>query len=275
MRPSPLRRDRYALYEASVQGVDFDLDLMERIWRTRRGGRFTRFREDFCGTAQLATAWVLRDSRHRAWAVDLLAAPLEWARRHRLPRLGAAARRLELVQADVRSVTRPRVDVVAALNFSYWVFKSRDELLGYFRSVRRSLGPRGIFFANAFGGTAAMDELVETRRVPASQGPDGLRIPSFRYVWEQARFNPISHDLLCYIHFRFRDGGQIRRAFRYDWRMWTLPEIRELLLEAGFRTADVYLEGWDDEAHRAKDEYRRRVRFDNQLGWLAMIVGLV
>ena len=271
MRSSPLSRDRHALYEASVQGVDFDLDLFSRIYRARRGRSFLRLREDFCGTAQLATAWVLRDPRHRAWGVDLDPEPLAWARHHRLDRLGASARHLTLVRRDVRAVTRPRVDVVIALNFSYWVFKNREELRQYFRSVRRSLAPGGMLFVNAFGGTAAMDTLVETRTVPASQGPDGLRLPSFRYVWEQARFNPVTHELLCWIHFRFRDGTTLKRAFRYDWRMWTLPEIRELMREAGFSSADVYVEGWDDEAHHATDEYRRRERFDNQLGWLAVI----
>lgn len=26
----------------------------------------------------------------------------------------------------------------------------------------------------------------------------------------------------------------LRRAFRYHWRLWTLPELREMLLAAGF-----------------------------------------
>jgi hypothetical protein len=26
----------------------------------------------------------------------------------------------------------------------------------------------------------------------------------------------------------------LRRAFRYDWRLWTIPELAEMLEEAGF-----------------------------------------
>ena len=26
----------------------------------------------------------------------------------------------------------------------------------------------------------------------------------------------------------------LRRAFRYDWRLWTIPELAEMLKEAGF-----------------------------------------
>ena len=59
--PRGPRPDRHALYEVSVQGVDWDLDFMERMWRQRNRGRAPlRFREDFCSTAALATAWAQR-----------------------------------------------------------------------------------------------------------------------------------------------------------------------------------------------------------------------
>ena len=273
MKISPLSRDPHVLYELSVQGVEYDLDFFERVYRNLRGRRFKRLREDFCGTAAKACAWVARSPDHLAWGVDHDARTLAWGRRHHVAPLGRAGQRVVLIQDDVRAVRNPKVDVVAAMNFSYWVFKDRDTLRDYFRSVRRSLRPGGLFFANVFGGTNAMEPLVERRRIPASQGPDGLRVPSFTYVWEQKRFNTINHDLLCYIHFRFRDGSEIRRAFTYDWRYWTLPELTELMREAGFARSDVYVEGWDEENHRSSEVYRRRTFLENQLGWIAMVVG--
>src|SRR5690242_11707983 len=60
-QPATRPPDRHALYEVAVQGVDWDLDFLERVWRYRHPGRAPRrFREDFCSTAALATAWVLR-----------------------------------------------------------------------------------------------------------------------------------------------------------------------------------------------------------------------
>ena len=53
-RPFP---DRHALYEAAVQGVEYDLDFFQRVHRALNGRAFTRFREDFCGTAAMACAW--------------------------------------------------------------------------------------------------------------------------------------------------------------------------------------------------------------------------
>ena len=269
-----MTHDRHVLYEAAVQNVDYDIHFLQHLYRTHRGGRFTRLREDFSGTAALACAWVRRGREHRAWAVDRHREVLDWARAHRLPRLRDAAGRVALLEADVRDSGAPPVDVVCALNFSYWVFMRRRDLLGYFRSVRRSLRPRGMFVCNAFGGTEAMDKLVERTRVPASTSAEGERIPPFTYVWEHAHFNPIDHHITCYIHFQFRNGRSLRRAFRYDWRLWTLPEIEDALREAGFRDVLFYVEGWDERRNRPAEYYRRRVRFENQQGWIACAIAL-
>jgi len=265
--------DRHLLYVPAVQDYDHDLDALVEIYRRRNGRAPRTLREDFCGTAALACEWVRRGARHRAWGVDLHAATLAWARRRRMPALGAAARRLTLIHGDARRVSRP-VDLVLALNYSYWVFRQREELREYFSAARRSLARGGLLCLDAFGGTDAAQALVETRQVPAARGPAGERVPPFRYIWEQEAFNPVDHRLLCHIHFRLRDGREMRRAFTYDWRMWTLPEIRELLAEAGFRDSIVYVQDWDDEAGEPLGTYRARRRFENQLGWLAYVIGV-
>lgn len=273
MRRSPLARDRLALYEASVQSPDYDLDFIERVYRRTRGRRPKRLREDFCGTAALACAWARRGRDHHALGLDLDAATLEWGRRWHLARMPRAAQaRVRLLQRDVRSVTRPGADVVVAFNFSWWIFRERRELLRYFRAARASLEPGGMLIAHTYGGTACLEVQSERRRIAPSQGPDGLRMPGFTYEWQQSYFNPVDHHVRCHIHFRFRDGTRMRRAFTYEWRMWMLPEVRELLLEAGFRTVDVWVEGWDHRRHQPSDVFRRRKRFENQLGWLAYIV---
>jgi SAM-dependent methyltransferase len=257
-----------------VQHVEHDLDTLEPIARRLAGRAPLLLREDFCGTAALACEWVRRGARRRAWGVDLHAATLAWARRRRLPALGPAARRVTLIHADARRVTRPPADLVVALNYSYWVFHRRADLLDYFRAARASLARGGVMCLDAFGGSDAIQTLIETRRVPASRGPAGERVPGFRYVWEQAAFNPVDHRLRCHIHLQMRDGRELRRAFSYDWRMWTLPEIRELLAEAGFRESIVYVQDWDDEAHGPLGSYSRRERFENQQTWLAYVVGV-
>ena len=47
------------------------------------------------------------------------------------------------------------------------------------------------------------------------------------------------------IHFtllnaRGKETEQFERAFEYNWRLWTIAELREAMLEAGFESVDVY-----------------------------------
>lgn len=273
-RAQALRPDRHLLYTAAVQHVELDLDHLIRIYRQARGRVPALLREDFCGTAALACAWAARGREQCAWGVDLHAPTLAWARRRMLPHFGAAAARVTLIHGDVRAASAPRVDVVTALNFSYWVFKTRIGLRDYLRAARRSLRPGGMLFLDTFGGAEAQQALIERTRIPATLGPGAERIPPFTFEWDQASFNPVDHHLRCHIHFRLRDGRIMRRAFSYDWRMWTLPELRELLAEAGFRSSHVYLQDWDNASNRALASYSLRTRFENQAGWLAYVVGL-
>ena len=270
--------DLHSLYEAAVQNVEADADFVERVFRREAGRRPHLLREDFCGSASLACHWASRHASHLAWGVDLDEATLEWGRRHRLAPLGEAAERVTLERADVRSVARTPADVQVAFNFSYFVFRTRQEMLEYFRAALRSLRAPGCFFLDLFGGTESMCTLSEYSEIAASRDPDGRRVPSFRYTWDQAAFNPIDHRILCHIHFshiRFKPKGKkkIKRAFTYDWRLWTIPEICELLGEAGFAESKVYVEGWDDEEDESDGIFRLKKRFDNEGSWIAYVVG--
>jgi len=262
--------DRHTLYEVAVQGVDWDLDFLERVWRYRNPGRKPRtFREDFCSTAALSVAWAQRGRDRRAWGVDLDPEPLAWARRHRLPYAREAAKRVKLIRGDVRTARRPAVDVACALNFSWWVFHQRADLVQYLRAARAGLKSRGVLVLNLFGGGDSERALTERTRKRATQGADGSSVPGFTYVWEHASLNPLDRRLVAHIHFELRDGRSIRKAFTYDWRMYTLPELREAAFEAGFRDFEVWSEGWDARAKSGNGTLYRRKELDNEDVWIA------
>jgi hypothetical protein len=265
-------RDRHAFYEVAVQGPDWDLDFIERAYRARNGREPVLFREDFCSTAALATAWAQRGPDRRAWGVDLDPEPLAWARRHRLAHVREAASRVRLLRSDVRRPQKPRVHVACALNFSWWVFHRRADLLAYLRAARAGLLAGGVLVLNAFGGARAERPLSERTRKRASNAPDGTPVPPFTYVWQQARFNAVDRNLLAHIHFEFADAPRMARAFTYDWRMWTLPELREAVLEAGFRDLDVYTESWDAARRTHTGTLVRRTTLDNDDCWIAYCV---
>ncbi len=71
-----------------------------------------------------------------------------------------------------------------------------------------------------------------------------------------------------------KDGSRIRRAFAYDWRLWILPEVRDLLLEAGFTGVEVYWEGTDGETGEGNNIFTRRERAIDDPAWIAYIVAI-
>ncbi len=264
--------DRHVLYEAAVQDPDFDLDFCERIFRKYRNRDLYDIREDFCGTATFACAWVERHQENDAWGVDLHLATLEWGMTHNVMHLeDDEKKRIHLVHGNVLTPREPLVDLVVAFNFSCFIFKNRQRLIQYFRSVLDGLEPDGMFIMDCFGGTGSMDQKRDRRTVEESERPDGLKVPAFTYVWDQASFNAINHDITCYIHFKFADRSKIDKAFTYHWRLWTLPELKELLLEAGFKSADVHLHGWTDDGE-SDETYRKRTFYENEEGWVGYVV---
>ncbi len=239
--------DRHVLYGIAVQDVESEIDFIDETYRELRGKRAGRLREDFCGTANTACEWVRRRPGNLAVGVDLCAETLAWAEEHNLARLTPAQRkRVTLLNRDVRhpGPKGQRMDAVLAMNFSYWTFNTRDAMRGYFESVRTSLAPGGIFFLDFYGGSDAHKEMREKRDCGG-----------FTYIWDQAKYDPISGAMTCHIHFHFPDGSKMKRAFTYHWRLWTLPEIRELLREAGFSRVTVYWEEADDDGEGTGEFY--------------------
>ena len=70
---------------------------------------------------------------------------MKWGRDNNIARLGAVGERVQQFQEDARNPSRKSPDVRCAQNFSYWVFKTRAEMLEYFRGVYADLAEDGIF----------------------------------------------------------------------------------------------------------------------------------
>ncbi len=250
--PRPLRglaakADRYDLYQRAVQCFEAEVDFVSENFRKRRKRPVRTVREDFCGTFGVCCEWARRNKDTIAVGLDIDPAPIAWGREHNLSKLTPAQQaRVHILGANVLQPPRvPKLapkgfDAVLAMNFSYWCFKERATLLNYFRKVRASLANDGIFFLDACGGADAMRICKEHRPI----GRKGSK-NFYTYVWDHAGYDPIAGDMLCKIHFRFPDGSRIDDAFTYEWRHWTLPEIKDILLDAGFKKVTVYWEGDD------------------------------
>jgi SAM-dependent methyltransferase len=253
--------DRHALYEQSVQDVEQEVEFLEETYHEIRGRKPVLLREDFCGTANAASQWVLSNRRHHAIAVDIDPDVLESGRqRHVVSLPNSTRKRIELIEGDVRSVRTAAADILCGFNFSYWCFRERRQLLDYFKSARRGLKKDGLFFLDVFGGSEAFTECKEKTK------HDG-----FTYVWHQKSYDPVSGDYVCHIHFRFPDGSRLKKAFSYHWRLWTLPELLDLLAEAGFTSSHVYWQGTDEDGE-PDGQFSRVTSGENDPAWIAYIV---
>jgi SAM-dependent methyltransferase len=229
--------DKYEYYEKSVQNPSNEVDLFnEKFYELRRRKAYS-LREDFCGTAAISCLWASQSKKHTAMGIDLDPEPIAYGKAHHLAKLAASDQlRMKYVQENVLKPQKEKVDIIFAFNFSYFIFKKRSELVKYFSSVRKSLNKDGVFFLDIFGGADSITEMV-----------DEIRHKKHTYYWDCLKFNPITNECTFAIHFK-RDGEKKREnVFVYNWRMWGLSELRDILSDAGFSKSVVYWEGDDNE----------------------------
>jgi hypothetical protein len=258
------KADRQRCYELSVQCAEAEVDFIDRNYRLLRGHDARLLREDFCGTASLCCEWVRRRKTNRAIGVDIDPEVLDWGRDHNLAALSTQAKqRVSLLQENVLAADGTRPDIVAAMNFSYWLLKERRSVKRYFERVRAALKDDGVFFLDAYGGYDSYRVITEERAIEG----EGV---NFTYIWEQEKYDPITGHLVCHIHFAFPDGSRMDRAFSYDWRLWSLPEIRELLGEVGFRRVICYWQGWDADGN-PDGVFRPAEEGEPDAGWIAYL----
>jgi hypothetical protein len=89
----------------------------------------------------------------------------------------------------------------------------------------------------------------------------------------------VTARLDCRIHFALdgpTDGEPcvIENAFTYDWRLWTLPDVLELLREAGFSDARVWRHTHDPARGREGVFFGPVEAIEDLDTWTAYVVGV-
>ena len=259
--------DKYLLYEASVQSPESDIEFIEKEYQTLYGSKPTELREDFCGTGKLIYEWVQLSDEHKGLGIDLSTEPIESGRERYWEELNTTQKkRMKYVQGDVLKSEKHASQVVCAFNYSYCIFKDRSVLKKYFEAVRKSMpASGGMFVLDCFGGTESMMEGSESRTV------ESKKLGNFKYYWECERFNPLTHECFFSIHFKEKGQKKRKQVYTYDWRLWSTPELVDLLSEVGFSNIQTYWEG-DDEDGGGDGEFKATREAENCLAWISYIV---
>lgn len=255
--------DKYQYYLNSVQSPETDAEFLLDTFCELRDRDPKSMREDFCGTFSLCCEWVKLDESHVAVGVDLDEEPLEYGRKHFFEKLSDDEKeRTQFVRGDVMKYDSKTFDIINALNFSYFIFKTRTELKAYFTKVYESLTPDGIFVIDVFGGSEVSD--IHEEEVEFEE-------ENFSYYWDQDTYNPVTNYAQFYIHYQRPGEPKRERVFAYDWRVWSIPELRDIMEEVGFKTSRVYWEGTDDEGEGDGEYYLTEEGEANCESWVAYI----
>ena len=256
--------NKHWYYEKSVQNPSNEVEFFNEKFTELKGKAPLTLREDFCGTAAISCEWVKQSTKHKAWGVDLDPCPVDYGKEfHYGPLTKPEQSRMTYLLDNVLSVKTPKVDVCFAFNFSYFIFKERKLLLEYFKIARETLNDDGVFFIDLFGGPDSQTLMV-----------DEMKHAHWNYLWECQEFNPINNHCKFAIHFKRRGEPKRENVFIYEWRMWVMSELRDLLDEAGFSKTVAYWEGEDEEEEAGDGEFFATEDAENCDAWVTYIAAL-
>ena len=259
---------RYLLYESSVQSPQWYIEYLPQFHYLLLGKEVFRLREDFCGSGKISCEWVKASKENRAVGLDIDVCPLDYANRVNKSILTEEQQsRVNFIQQNVMVPTEEKFDLIGAFNFSFFALHERQELIQYAKAAFMSLKSSGTFFLNVAGGMG----ILKTR-----QRDQYVNIPgfgSFQQLWEQGDYNPITSVNEYAIHFMHSSGECLNDAFVYQWRIWQIREVREILAEAGFKKSVVFWER-DNKNGEGTGEFFITESPRNAHSWVAYIAGI-
>ena len=259
---------KYLLYECSVQNPKWHVEYLPKFHRELLGKEAVSFREDFCGSGKISCEWVKHSSKNHAMGLDISPDALQYAKAVNQSKLTPDEHvRVKFIHQNVMHSTRKKFDLIGAYNFSVFALHERSELLHYFKSVYQSLKASGTFFLEVAGGMGFLSTRQKEKTITLE------KFGKVRQIWEQGNFDPIASVNRYSIHFMLPNGKCLNDAFVYDWRIWQIRELREVLIEAGFHRS-VTLWEEDDELGQGNDDFYPTETAGNAHSWIAYVIGV-
>ena len=261
MKPEP---SPFLLYEHTVQSPNWQVEYLPQFHEWLTGKKPVSMREDFCGTAQISCEWVKLNPKNRAVGLDLDPEVIAYAKSVNVAALTSQQKKqVQILKQDVLKPTREKFDMIGAYNFSFFIFHERAELLKYAKAAYASLKSKGTFFLEIAGGEGFLESSSEGKTTQI------LGVGKVEKAWEQHQYDPITCVNDYSIHFKLPGGKWMMDAFTYHWRIWGMREVREILIEAGFKRTVVLWEHEDNKDEWVPAEEAASVHY-----WLAYIIGV-
>lgn len=231
--------DRFDCYELCVQSPRHVAGFLRAV----HGNNPVRLREDFCGTAAVSRRWI-EDARKRGEKAEVVAVDLDPACIAKAEKLVPPEVLLVIGDSTSADAGETSCDVAFVGNFSIGYLHTRSQLSRYLTLTRERLARGGggfgggVCVCDTYGGASAFRLGSLTRKHPSRTGE------IVHYHWAHEEANPLTGMVINSISFRVEKDGEIvqelPRAFVYRWRLWSIAELRETMMEAGFASTEVY-----------------------------------
>ncbi len=211
---------------AEVPAIVTGLERLSGIPARKNDGGSNRALDLCCGVGRVSLELAARG--YAVSGVDLNATYLGAVKE------AAAAEKveLELIHADVRDFVRPNsFDLAVNLYVSFGYFAEAADDRVFVKNAAASLTQAGVFVIETQGKEVAVRDFTEGEWFERA---GGLVLTEYTVVddWRGLRNRWIL----------VKDGRRLERAFII--RLYSASELRALLIDAGFRSVDIYGE-WD------------------------------
>jgi len=238
-----LKKRRHELYQKTVQNPKREVEFYRKIYRMIFNTVPNHFREDFCGTGRLSCEWVKNNVYNTAVGIDLDEETVNWGRENNINNLPSGSERIELI---IQNVLEPfdsnkRFDIICSMNYSHYLLVKRKHLVTYFMNVRANI-QKGLFIMDFFGGSHIFEEHEHQNQ-------------SDYYKFKNEQMNILNNNIICTLNFKTKEK-KLETLFTYNFRIYSLIELKEALEEAGFNRFKIFIKDVSDDEENTFHEYK-------------------
>ncbi len=239
-----LIKNKHNLYQNTVQNPKREVEFYKKTYRMIFKVLPTKIREDFCGTGLFSCEWVKNNVNNIAVGIDFDEETLRWGRENNINNLNSGYDRIKLLNQNVLEPfdETEKFDIISSMNYSHFLLTKRKDLVKYFSNVRKNIF-KGLYIIDFFGGSHVFEEHKHNNQ-------------SDIYEFKNEQMNIVDNITNCILNFKNKyKNNQLETLFSYNFRVYSLIELKEALEDAGFKTFKIFIKDVSDDEENTYHEY--------------------
>ena len=227
---------KHDFYQKSVQSVKVENEFFKKIFRMIYNKLPYTLREDFCGTGLLASSWTNSSVENYSVGIDIDQEALDYGKEKNV-----TTDRVRLINHNVLKEfdKNEKFDIICSLNYSHFLLTKRTELKTYFKNVFNNIS-RGILILDFFGGSHVYEN-------------HSFNKMEF-YQFSGKAINIMNSISKCSLNYKIKKN-KFKTMFTYEFRVYTIIEMREALEEVGFTKFKIYIKEINEDDEDDYTEY--------------------